>query len=126
MGVNDQDFDPEKDIVISNASCTTNCFVPMVKVIDDEFDIVSGLMTTVHSYTNDQNLLDLPHTDLRRARAAANNIVPTGDRGGPGHRAGAGRHEGAPRRRRRCGCRCRRAPSPTSPPSCRATRRWPT
>ena len=77
MGVNDQDFDPAKDIVISNASCTTNCFVPMVKVIDDEFDIVSGLMTTVHAYTNDQNLLDLPHTDMRRARAAATNIVPT-------------------------------------------------
>ena len=77
MGVNDQDFDPAKDIVISNASCTTNCFVPMVKVIDDEFDIVSGLMTTVHAYTNDQNLLDLPHKDLRRARAAAINIVPT-------------------------------------------------
>jgi glyceraldehyde 3-phosphate dehydrogenase len=78
MGVNDQDFDPAKDIVISNASCTTNCFVPMVKVVDDEFHIVSGLMTTVHAYTNDQNLLDLPHKDLRRARAAANNIVPTG------------------------------------------------
>jgi glyceraldehyde 3-phosphate dehydrogenase len=78
MGVNDQDFDPEKDIVISNASCTTNCFVPMVKVVDDEFHIVSGLMTTVHAYTNDQNLLDLPHKDLRRARAAATNIVPTG------------------------------------------------
>jgi glyceraldehyde 3-phosphate dehydrogenase len=77
IGVNDHDYDPEKDIVVSNASCTTNCFVPMVKVIDDEFDIVSGLMTTVHAYTNDQNLLDLPHKDLRRARAAANNIVPT-------------------------------------------------
>ncbi len=77
MGVNDQDYDPEKDVVISNASCTTNCFVPMVKVIDDEFDIVSGLMTTVHAYTNDQNLLDLPHKDMRRARAAAANIVPT-------------------------------------------------
>jgi len=77
MGVNDHDYDPEKDIVVSNASCTTNCFVPMVKVIDDEFDIVSGLMTTVHAYTNDQNLLDLPHKDLRRARAAATNIVPT-------------------------------------------------
>jgi glyceraldehyde 3-phosphate dehydrogenase len=77
MGVNDEDYDPEHDVVISNASCTTNCFVPMVKVIDDEFDIVSGLMTTVHAYTNDQNLLDLPHKDLRRARAAANNIVPT-------------------------------------------------
>jgi glyceraldehyde 3-phosphate dehydrogenase (phosphorylating) len=77
IGVNDHDYDPERDIVVSNASCTTNCFVPMVKVIDDEFDIVSGLMTTVHAYTNDQNLLDLPHKDLRRARAAANNIVPT-------------------------------------------------
>ncbi len=77
IGVNDRDYDPEKDIVISNASCTTNCFVTMVKVIDDEFDIVSGLMTTVHAYTNDQNLLDLPHKDLRRARAAATNIVPT-------------------------------------------------
>ncbi len=77
IGVNDDEYDPEKDIVVSNASCTTNCFVPMVKVVDDEFDIVSGLMTTVHAYTNDQNLLDLPHTDLRRARAAATNIVPT-------------------------------------------------
>jgi glyceraldehyde 3-phosphate dehydrogenase len=77
MGVNDGDYAPEHDVIISNASCTTNCFVPMVKVIDDEFDIVSGLMTTVHAYTNDQNLLDLPHKDMRRARAAANNIVPT-------------------------------------------------
>ena len=77
IGVNDHDFDPEKDIVVSNASCTTNCFVPMVKVIDDAFDIVSGLMTTVHAYTNDQNLLDLTHKDLRRARAGAVNIVPT-------------------------------------------------
>ena len=77
IGVNDADFDPEKDIVVSNASCTTNCFVPMVKVIDDAFEIVSGLMTTVHAYTNDQNLLDLTHNDLRRARAGAANIVPT-------------------------------------------------
>ncbi|HEY1826723.1 MAG TPA: type I glyceraldehyde-3-phosphate dehydrogenase [Acidimicrobiales bacterium] len=77
IGVNDKDFDPEKDIVVSNASCTTNCFVPMVKVIDDAFEIVSGLMTTVHAYTNDQNLLDLTHTDLRRARAGAANIVPS-------------------------------------------------
>lgn len=77
IGVNDEDFDPEKDIVVSNASCTTNCFVPMVKVVDDAFDIVSGLMTTVHAYTNDQNLLDLTHKDLRRARAGAVNIVPT-------------------------------------------------
>ena len=77
IGVNDHDYDPDKDVVVSNASCTTNCFVPMVKVIDDAFDIVSGLMTTVHAYTNDQNLLDLPHKDMRRARAAATNIVPT-------------------------------------------------
>ena len=77
IGVNDDDYDPEKHIVVSNASCTTNCFVPMVKVIDDAFDIVSGLMTTVHAYTNDQNLLDLTHKDLRRARAGAANIVPS-------------------------------------------------
>lgn len=77
MGVNDKDFDPAKDVVVSNASCTTNCFVPMVKVIDDAFDIASGLMTTVHAYTNDQNLLDLTHKDLRRARAGAANIVPS-------------------------------------------------
>jgi glyceraldehyde 3-phosphate dehydrogenase len=77
MGVNDKDFDPAKHVVVSNASCTTNCFVPMVKVLDDAFSLVSGLMTTVHAYTNDQNLLDLTHTDLRRARAGAVNIVPT-------------------------------------------------
>jgi len=77
MGVNDQTFDPSHHSVVSNASCTTNCFVPMVKVIDDAFEIVSGLMTTVHAYTNDQNLLDLTHKDLRRARAGAANIVPS-------------------------------------------------
>lgn len=76
VGVNDEDFDPEKDFVVSNASCTTNCFVPMVKVLDDAFGVESGMMTTVHAFTNDQNLLDLPHKDLRRARAAATNIVP--------------------------------------------------
>jgi glyceraldehyde 3-phosphate dehydrogenase len=77
MGVNDDEFDPVHHVVISNASCTTNCFVPMVKVLDDAFTVTSGLMTTVHAYTNDQNLLDLPHKDPRRARAAAVNIVPT-------------------------------------------------
>ena len=77
VGVNDGDYDPVHHTVVSNASCTTNCFVPMVKVLDDAFGIVTGLMTTVHAYTNDQNLLDLPHSDLRRARAAAINIVPT-------------------------------------------------
>ncbi len=76
VGVNDSEFDPGKDFVVSNASCTTNCFVPMVKVLDDAFGVESGMMTTVHAYTNDQNLLDLPHKDLRRARAAAVNIIP--------------------------------------------------
>ncbi len=76
VGVNDSEFDPGKDFVVSNASCTTNCFVPMVKVLDDAFGVESGMMTTVHAFTNDQNLLDLPHRDLRRARAAATNIIP--------------------------------------------------
>jgi glyceraldehyde 3-phosphate dehydrogenase len=76
MGVNDHEFDPETHVVVSNASCTTNCFVPLVKVLDDAFTIESGLMTTVHAFTNDQNLLDLPHKDLRRARSAPMNIVP--------------------------------------------------
>jgi glyceraldehyde 3-phosphate dehydrogenase len=75
--VNENDFDPAKDRVISNASCTTNCFVPMVKVLDDAFGVDAGLMTTVHAYTNDQNLLDLAHKDLRRSRAAAINVVPS-------------------------------------------------
>src|SRR6266480_110982 len=76
VGVNDDTFDPAAHTVVSNASCTTNCFVPMVKVLDDAFGIDRGLMTTVHAYTNDQNLLDLIHKDPRRARAAAINIVP--------------------------------------------------
>ena len=77
MGVNNTGYDPKTMHVISNASCTTNCLAPMAKVLDDVFGIESGLMTTIHSYTNDQNLLDLPHKDLRRARAAAVNLVPT-------------------------------------------------
>src|SRR5439155_16971745 len=77
MGVNDGDYDPAKHHVISNASCTTNCLAPMAKAIDDEFGIVKGLMTTIHAYTQDQNLQDAPHKDLRRARAAAINVVPT-------------------------------------------------
>jgi glyceraldehyde 3-phosphate dehydrogenase len=76
IGVNDDAFDPSSHRIVSNASCTTNCFVPMIKVLDDAFGIEKGLMTTVHAYTNDQNLLDLAHNDLRRARAAAVNIVP--------------------------------------------------
>jgi glyceraldehyde 3-phosphate dehydrogenase len=77
VGVNDNTFDPNKHKVVSNASCTTNCFVPMVKVLDDAFGIQKGLMTTVHAMTNDQNLLDLQHKDLRRGRSAAINIVPS-------------------------------------------------
>ena len=76
MGVNDDTFDPAQHKVVSNASCTTNCFVPMVKVLDDTFGIERGLMTTVHAYTGDQNLVDGPHSDMRRARAAAANIIP--------------------------------------------------
>ncbi len=77
IGVNDDHFDPATDVVVSNASCTTNCFVPMVKVLDDAFGVQKGLMTTVHAYTGDQSLVDGPHSDLRRTRAAAVNIVPT-------------------------------------------------
>jgi glyceraldehyde 3-phosphate dehydrogenase len=77
MGVNDDTYDPTTHHVISNASCTTNCVVPLAKVLEDSFGIDRALMTTIHAYTNDQNLLDLPHKDLRRARAAAVNIVPS-------------------------------------------------
>jgi glyceraldehyde 3-phosphate dehydrogenase len=77
MGVNDGDYDPAKHTVISNASCTTNCLGPLAKVLNDSFGIERGLMTTIHAYTQDQNLQDGPHKDLRRARAAALNIVPT-------------------------------------------------
>ncbi len=77
MGVNEGTYDAANHHVVSNASCTTNCFVPMVKVLDDAVGVKSGLMTTVHAYTNDQNLLDLAHKDMRRARAAAVNIVPS-------------------------------------------------
>jgi glyceraldehyde 3-phosphate dehydrogenase len=77
MGVNDDQYDAAKHTIISNASCTTNCLGPMAKVLNDEFGIVKGLMTTIHAYTQDQNLQDAPHKDLRRARAAALNIVPT-------------------------------------------------
>jgi glyceraldehyde 3-phosphate dehydrogenase len=77
LGVNDDKYDPAQHNVISNASCTTNCLAPAAKVVHDKFRIVRGLMTTIHSYTNDQKILDLPHSDLRRARAAAMNIIPT-------------------------------------------------
>jgi glyceraldehyde 3-phosphate dehydrogenase len=77
LGVNDDAYDPKSHNVISNASCTTNCVVPMAKVLDDAFGIDQAFMTTIHAYTNDQRILDLPHKDLRRARAAAINIIPT-------------------------------------------------
>ncbi len=77
MGVNHKGYDPKKHNVVSNASCTTNCFVPLAKVLHDSFGIERGMMTTIHAYTADQRLQDLPHKDLRRARAAADNIIPT-------------------------------------------------
>ena len=77
MGVNEDNYDPASHNIISNASCTTNCLAPMAKAIDDAFGIERGLMTTIHAYTNDQSLLDFPHSDLRRSRAAALNMIPT-------------------------------------------------
>jgi glyceraldehyde 3-phosphate dehydrogenase len=77
LGVNDDAYDPERHHIISNASCTTNCVAPLAKVLHDEFTIEQGFMTTIHAYTNDQQILDLPHKDLRRARAAAINLIPT-------------------------------------------------
>jgi glyceraldehyde 3-phosphate dehydrogenase len=77
MGINDETYDPAHHDVVSNASCTTNCVAPMVKVLHDAFGLTQGFMTTVHAYTGDQNLLDGPHKDLRRARSAAVNIIPT-------------------------------------------------
>lgn len=76
-GVNDKDYDKEKHVIISNGSCTTNCLTPLIKVLMDNLGVKRGFMTTVHAYTNDQKILDLPHSDLRRARAAATNIIPT-------------------------------------------------
>ena len=77
LGVNEETYDPNVDNIVSNASCTTNCIAPIVKVIKDKLGVEKGLMTTIHSYTNDQKILDLPHSDLRRARAAALNMIPT-------------------------------------------------
>jgi glyceraldehyde 3-phosphate dehydrogenase len=77
LGVNDSAYDPKKHNIISNASCTTNCLAPVVKVLHEKFGVLKGSMTTIHSYTNDQNVLDFPHKDLRRARAAALNMIPT-------------------------------------------------
>ncbi|MBT9449014.1 gapdh-i: glyceraldehyde-3-phosphate dehydrogenase type i [Akkermansia glycaniphila] len=77
IGINDNEYDAAKHNIVSNASCTTNCLAPMVKVLDDTFGVDKGMMSTIHSYTNDQKILDLPHSDLRRARSAAINIIPT-------------------------------------------------
>src|SRR5919205_3619105 len=77
LGVNDEQYDPEQHHIVSNASCTTNCVAPLAKVLHDRFTIEQGFMTTIHAYTNDQQILDLPHEDLRRARAAAINLIPT-------------------------------------------------
>jgi len=77
MGVNHESYDPANDNIVSNASCTTNCLAPVVKVLHSEFGVKRGLMTTIHSYTNDQRILDFPHSDYRRARAAAENMIPT-------------------------------------------------
>ena len=77
IGVNDQIYDPEKHKIVSNASCTTNCLAPLAKVLNDKFGVARGFMSTIHSYTNDQRILDFPHKDLRRARAAAINIIPS-------------------------------------------------
>jgi glyceraldehyde 3-phosphate dehydrogenase len=77
MGINDSVYDPGKHRIVSNASCTTNCLAPMVKVLNDKFGIESGFMSTIHSYTNDQRILDFPHEDLRRARSAAVSIIPS-------------------------------------------------
>ncbi len=77
MGVNEEKYDPNKDTIVSNASCTTNCFAPMVKVLHENFVVKKGYLTTIHAYTNDQRILDLVHKDLRRARAAGLSMIPT-------------------------------------------------
>src|SRR6266852_2270428 len=77
IGINDSGYDPAKHTIVSNASCTTNCLAPLAKVLHDKFGIAYGFMSTIHSYTNDQRILDFPHEDLRRARAAAINVIPT-------------------------------------------------
>src|SRR6266567_6148593 len=77
LGVNDREYDPEQHHIVSNASCTTNCVAPVAKILHEAYEIERGFMTTIHAYTNDQHILDLPHKDLRRARAAAINLIPT-------------------------------------------------
>ena len=120
LGVNDGDYDPEAHDVISNASCTTNCVAPLAKVLHDEFTIEQGFMTTIHAYTNDQRMLDLPHEDLRRARAAAINLIPTSTGAARAIGLGAAGPAGQGRRHGRCARRCRPARSSTW--SCRVGR----
>ncbi len=98
MGVNDDKYDPANHNVVSNASCTTNCLAPAAKVVNDNFGIVRALMTTIHAYTNDQKILDLPHSDLRRAQRGCDEHHPDDHRRGQGHRAGHPRAEGQVRR----------------------------
>ena len=125
LGVNDHLYDPDSHTIVSNASCTTNCFAPMVKVLHDQFVVEHGLMSTIHSYTNDQAILDQRHSDLRRARAAAMNIIPTS--------TGAARAVGLVICRNSTAsctawpsaCPPPPAPSPTSPPRWPTTCRWP-
>jgi glyceraldehyde 3-phosphate dehydrogenase len=112
MGVNQDKYDPAQHTIISNASCTTNCLAPMAKVIDDTFGHRAVLMTTIHAYTQDQNLQDGPHKDLRRARAAAINIVPPRP-ARPRRSAWCCRSSRASSTATRCGCRSRPARPPT-------------
>ena len=119
IGVNDETYDKAAHDVISNASCTTNCLAPVAKVLDDNFGVEKGFMTTIHAYTNDQKVLDFPHKDLRRARAAALNIIPTTTGAAARRRPG---HPGARRASSTaspCACRRRTARSSTSSPSSR-------
>ena len=108
IGVNDDEFDPAKDFVVSNASCTTNCFVPMVKVLDDAFGVESGMMTTVHAFTNDQNLLDLPAQGPPAGPGGGHQHRAGLHRSGPGHRPGAAVDEGPAGRHRPAGAGARR------------------
>ena len=114
LGVNDDGYDPAPHHIVSNASCTTNCVAPLAKVLDDLAGVETGFMTTIHAYTSDQSLLDMPHRDLRRARAAAINLIPTST----GAAKAIGARDAAPDRGRSTASlfahRCRRARSPTS------------
>ena len=119
LGVNDDEYDPAKHHIISNASCTTNCLAPFAKVLHDSFGIEQGFMTTIHSYTNDQVILDFPHKDLRRARAAAMSMIPTSTGAAKAIGLVHARPEGQARRHVDARSRRRTARSSTSSPSSR-------